>query len=278
MDQDTIQIPIETSLLKSGVNQIYLKSENLCQVSASSFEIKYSNPVIDSVSTNYGCLEGPVTLSIYPDSVVYIYNWYAETDSSTPIASIQHFTTPVLDESKTYYASITEPSGCESKRVEAVAKIVKYEKPVIRVEGNVMITNYSNHVQWYFNNVLIPGADSSRIIVTKTGMYSMHTEVDGCTAKAEMPFIVTGNDSFISEFNIYPNPFTDFLSIELPKNIKIVKQICIYNSKGTEIDIQNHQHENKVYFNTSKLPVGLYVIRLTTEENNSTICKVLKAN
>ncbi|HTJ52819.1 MAG TPA: T9SS type A sorting domain-containing protein, partial [Cyclobacteriaceae bacterium] len=278
LDHDTLHIPIETSLLKSGVNQIYLRSEDLCQVSTSPFELKYSNPVIDSVSTNYSCLEGPVTLSIYSDSINYTYNWYTEKDSSTPIASSQHFTTPILNESKTYYASITEPSGCESKRVEAVAKIVKYEKPVIRVEGNVMITNYSNHVQWYFNDVLIPGADSSRIIINETGMYSMHTEVDGCTAKTEMPFIVTGNDSFISEFNIYPNPFTDFLSIELPKNIKIIKQIFIYNSKGAEIDIQNHQHENKVYFNTSKLPVGLYVIRLTTEENNSTICKVLKAN
>lgn len=277
-NNDTLHISIDTHFLKSGVNQAYLKFKNLCQAGTSSFDLMFLNPKVDSVSVNYSCLEGPVTLYIHPDSAAYTYNWYAEKDSSTPIANGQQFITLSLNESKMYYASITESSGCESKRVEALAKIVKYEEPIIHIEGNVMSTNYTNHIQWYFNDAPIPGADSSKLIVDKTGVYSLQIKVDGCTAKAEMPFTVTGNDSLISEFNIYPNPFTDFLLIELPGNIKAVKQICIYNSKGIEIDVQNHQHENKVYFNTSKLPVGLYLIRLTTDENNFTICKVLKGN
>ncbi|HEY8934946.1 MAG TPA: T9SS type A sorting domain-containing protein, partial [Cyclobacteriaceae bacterium] len=277
-DSDTLHLSIDAHLLKSGTNQIYLRSKNSCYTSNTTFELKFSNPSIDSVSANHTCLEGPVTLYIYPDSATYTYNWYTDKNSSTPMASGQQFTTPSLTETKTYYASITESSGCESSRVEAIAKIVKYEEPTIQVEGNMMSTNYTNNIQWYFNDIAISGADSSKIMANKTGIYSIQINIDGCTAKAEMPFIVTGIDLPIPELNIYPNPFNDFLSIESLKNIKSVKQICIYNSQGTELDIPNHQHEDKIYFNTSRLPAGLYLVRLKVDENNFSVYKVVKGD
>jgi len=87
--------------------------------------------------------------------------------------------------------------------------------PVINVVSNTTLTcslaNMSSY-QWFYNNVLIPGATSvsyTQLPMLTQGRYSIEaTNDNGCSNLASVVFIPTGISGVLSEqdISIYPNP------------------------------------------------------------------------
>jgi len=63
------------------------------------------------------------------------------------------------------------------------------------------------------------------------------------------------------EVNLYPNPATTFLRIELSGD---VRELQVYNSLGILITTKNIAGETTVILNTSEYPTGMFTAKFTT--------------
>ncbi len=69
-----------------------------------------------------------------------------------------------------------------------------------------------------------------------------------------------------NEVNLYPNPATTFIRIELNGNISDLK---VYNSLGLMVTEKNIAGETTVIFNTSGYAAGMYTAKFTTRKGES---------
>ncbi|MDD5570420.1 MAG: S41 family peptidase [Bacteroidales bacterium] len=76
-----------------------------------------------------------------------------------------------------------------------------------------------------------------------------------------------------SDFNIYPNPSNDKITIELPQTSK-QSTITINNVNGQEI-FKQQTTNNKLFMDVSKLPGGIYFVKVVNE-NGVSVGKFVK--
>ena len=74
------------------------------------------------------------------------------------------------------------------------------------------------------------------------------------------------------EVVIFPNPFTDFLSVRVANPEMSIKNIQLFDISGRELN----RIENKDHINTKNLAKGIYFVRLTFDNGQTTIKKVIK--
>lgn len=75
-----------------------------------------------------------------------------------------------------------------------------------------------------------------------------------------------------SDFNYYPNPVKNSLTIHAEKNIKSVE---IYNMAGQTVLTQKINANNST-FNTSSLPAGIYIVKAILENGQVETFKIIK--
>lgn len=68
--------------------------------------------------------------------------------------------------------------------------------------------------------------------------------------------------------NVYPNPFDNQFSIELPVDVKI---ICVYGSEGKEFYRSGYKSKGIITINANDFPSGVYYVKI--ESNNGIISK-----
>ncbi|MDL2308599.1 T9SS type A sorting domain-containing protein [Bacteroidales bacterium OttesenSCG-928-C03] len=94
------------------------------------FNIFNETPVFTNTSR---CGAGSITLLADDVTPGDTCRWYASEDAATPFHVGNSYTTPVLDESTTYYVSTYRSSDCESDRVAVTATInLVPEAPVMK--------------------------------------------------------------------------------------------------------------------------------------------------
>jgi hypothetical protein len=74
---------------------------------------------------------------------------------------------------------------------------------------------------------------------------------------------------------VYPNPVNNILHINIEDHAKYVDQIEIFSSRGQLILKQNHFNSNDPQVDVSKLLQGIYLCKITVDNNSKTI-KFLK--
>lgn len=67
-----------------------------------------------------------------------------------------------------------------------------------------------------------------------------------------------------TSINIYPNPSTDKITIDVNNNVEL-KNVTMFNSNGGQVNVKM----NNKTLNVSKLPRGIYVLRITTSEGST---------
>lgn len=94
------------------------------------------------------------------------------------------------------------------------------------------------------------------------------TDIDGNSSSKELTIEVTdvneqvlGVDDLINAFNIYPNPVSEFLSIETEKSIE---QVFLISMDGRVV----HQEEAINVIDVSDISNGAYVLRIKTREGD----------
>ena len=92
-------------------------------------------------------------------------------------------------------------------------------KPVIEIDGYTLSTSSTGNLQWYENGILVPGATSQSYEVNalEYGVYSVTVSAGGCTISSDdFAYLITAAEvNTGSELDLYPNPVSSDLSVDL---------------------------------------------------------------
>lgn len=76
------------------------------------------------------------------------------------------------------------------------------------------------------------------------------------------------NTSVENSLNLYPNPTTDILNIQLSAPINEPLQVQVVDING-KICLQQTLNAQTAQISTNSLPAGVYVLQLSGRDNNS---------
>lgn len=136
--------------------------------------------------------------------------------------------------------------------------------------GTLSTSSLFNEYQWYLNDIEIAGADEATYTPSVDGNYSVYViDEKNCEALSSDYYF---NDNLSIEDNqnnflIYPNPATDYLSIE---NEYWEGQISIFSLNGKEAIHWETSIYGKSTFNLPTLDQGIYVIQFKNTEGHTT--------
>ncbi|HMG93177.1 MAG TPA: T9SS type A sorting domain-containing protein [Chryseolinea sp.] len=151
--------------------------------------------------------------------------------------------------------------------------------PIIISNGTQLSTSSAGTLQWYENNVLIPGATSSSIDYNtlEYGVYAVTTTVNGCTVRsADFTYLITQTEMSVDkELSVYPNPVRDELFIRLPSSSGSVDFTVIDMMGRTVKNIQSTGTEHKI--STRELEAGPYLL-LIQDQRQKHQRKIIKIN
>lgn len=136
--------------------------------------------------------------------------------------------------------------------------------PVITATGNVLSTGTYVSYQWFFNEVVIPGATNATYTATNGGGYRVRVvDANGCVdTSAVYNHSVVGIEdvSLAASIKLYPNPAGSVLNISAPVSIHIM----IYSLDGRLL-LQQRDAER---IDISRLAKGMYQVRINDKEGN----------
>ncbi len=139
--------------------------------------------------------------------------------------------------------------------------------PVLSQVSDSLISDANGIHAWYLDGVLLPGADSSYLVPTVSGMYSAEvTGANGCTSpvSAAIDFISTSLPALAADtWKIFPNPARGLLYVEYSD--AAIEQVEMVDMLGRHIAFnftrQNEPH--RLMLQTTYK--GMAVIRIRTE-------------
>ncbi len=139
----------------------------------------------------------------------------------------------------------------------------------ITQDADTLSATAAPNYQWYFNDALIPGANSQEYVITEEGFYYVVTTSEGCTFTSdivETGCICVGMDEndFSKKISLYPNPGSSSITVETELTINNGK-LKIMNAQGQlvqQLSIINYP----LSIDVSQLTPGLYYLHLQSAE------------
>ena len=153
-------------------------------------------------------------------------------------------------------------------------------------EIGVLSTQPADTYQWLdFSGNPIIGETNQSIQVSYFGSYSVLTSINGCIEMSPQVFVdsyvvVDPNDDpcslntvdFTKDFNvtIFPNPTKNNVNL---KSEQVIKKVTAYDLMGKQVQINQVSTTN---VDVSHLAKGLYILKITGENNGIKILKFIK--
>jgi 6-phosphogluconolactonase (cycloisomerase 2 family) len=179
---------------------------------------------------------------------------------------------PVI--STTYYVTGTDSNNCSKNSNSMVTVIPAPSTPVLTMNSDTLISNYSLGNQWYLNDTIINGAIGQNYICVLDGEYYVIVTLNGCISDTSNVInVINVGLNEVSEnniFKIYPNPANEKLIIESTQN----SIIEILNNLGQTI-LQQQIQQGKTDFDISGLAKGVYILKLNTIDR-TVVKKIVK--
>ncbi len=92
--------------------------------------------------------------------------------------------------------------------------------PLITDNGSILSTTATGNLQWYENDILVPGATSQTFEINplEYGVYSVSVTDAGCTIFSDdFVYLITPTEMTLNgQLKLYPNPTRDEIAISLP--------------------------------------------------------------
>nr|WP_315223363.1 gliding motility-associated C-terminal domain-containing protein [uncultured Flavobacterium sp.] len=134
--------------LQADANQIQIRVGGLLSllVSLRLYDVRldFAKPTISGGLNQTICSGNAVTLTATPAANTTIA-WYSSVVSTTPLATTNSFTTPVLTANTTYYIGVSRFTGCEgSERLPVVINVSNPVAPAINNSGTSICTSGAN--------------------------------------------------------------------------------------------------------------------------------------
>lgn len=152
-------------------------------------------------------------------------------------------------------------------------------------------TNNPTSYSWSFSPTTmtyVNGTSSTsvnpQVQFTAAGNYTVSltaTNSAGSNTKTKTAYIKVNNTTFIEEnqlstIHFYPNPISDYLSIELPENEKINLRIIDLGGKTVFVQYIQNTSTKIQQLDLTSLNAGMYVLEISDKQNNKRIEKIIK--
>lgn len=220
------------------------------------------------------CIGDSVLIGLYFTSAIDT-NTLSLSQNGNPLP-IQNNTWVLLDStgSNTFNALAWNIYGCYFTSPSERVMVIDTPTSQILMRGDTLFSNMSFGNQWFKNDSLIN--DTSNFLVVKSnGIYTLRViNKFGCDAITKINIgninLYEGNN-LTPAINLYPNPTSGILFIELISEFAVGKPLTIYGSQGSEIiefEIKSPRQELNLNF----LPPGIYTVKF--ESNYFKILKI----
>ena len=173
---------------------------------------------------------------------------------------------PAINNTVTKIYTFTPASG-ECAQTTTMLVIVNSVNAEVKTEGNTITATATDATYQWVNcadNQPISGETNSSFTPTAIGSYAVAVTQNGCSETSDCITITElGVDTFTRHgWNIYPNPVTDQLFIDLNEAIEIV----IVDMTGKTIQRETLKSGNNIV-NVNSLSSGVYIIKSTSGAN-----------
>lgn len=172
--------------------------------------------------------------------------------------------------------TVTGSNECFSTVESLVYDIKELPYAEIRQVDDILHSNHPMGNQWFFNNELLTDETGPFLQPKENGDYTlMVTNEFGCVGNLSTPFKYSTSGirdaSGRIGFEIYPNPFSDFIRIKAAQSFKDVR-VEVFDATGHQVlGITRDFGENgssqwlTINSGTHDLKAGVYFIRVSTE-------------
>ena len=229
-------------------------------------------PTLDIDPVNVICQGEDVTLSAETSNGVL--NWYESETAEVPEFTGVEFTIESVEETISYWVEAAD-GNCVSERLEVAIDVTPLPNPPnatspqeIEDEGSTLsdlIVDASGNLLWYADEALtIPLDDSTPLEDGET--YYVTQTLDDCESQptAILVDFTIGLEEYIeSQLNIFPNPTSDFLTLE-SGNFQIQK-IEIFNSVGELIFTEEKAENSLRRVDLQGIAAGIYILKIHSE-------------
>ena len=163
------------------------------------------------------------------------------------------------------YQAITTTNGCsDTSSAISVVNNPLPATPSISRNGNVLSTNATAGIQWYYNGNIIAGSTSSTININQNGLYYVVvTNAAGCSSTS-LTLQVTGvgiGENGMSSLSLYPNPTAQGVTVVLPEMNRLGGFVTVTDLQGKVLHrMEVEKGVNRVYIDLETLVSGMYLV------------------
>jgi len=186
-----------------------------------------ATPTVIDVSC-FGEDDGEVSLELEGGSAPFVVDWQGNDPFNLEVGQYQFLVTDNINCSETVSVQVNGPSQLTAT----------FNSSTTPFNASASGGNPPYTYQWlYFGNV-VPGANGSSFSPSESGMYTLQVTDDGdcqgrSVAQNYNQSTVAIENSIESSFNIFPNPMTTKLVIELNGNSNEEFNLKLIDSKGS---------------------------------------------
>jgi hypothetical protein len=188
-----------------------------------------------------------------------------EIGDSKPDRIIKHTNGPV--------SSLNLSNGEKSTGGSAAPQYEVYRREYqVPVPGqDSMLTDWHRVATVAVNNYLDPNLDLKCYQYYARAMYEEGSSLPSNIGEA--CFLVGMDEHEASGIKMYPNPASDFLSLEMQSP---AESMTVYNATGSIVAEVPVENQKVITLNVSRFPSGIYILKLTTSKGESLCRKFLK--
>ncbi len=186
---------------------------------------------------------------------------------------------PLIASDSTFYIlTATNASNCRASDTMYLNTKPVPEKPIIAFNGAVLSVVTSYNVQWWLNNLPIPGATQPQLIPTTTGTYAVQvTNAMACSVYSDAYFYTVSRTEEQPEIKltVFPNPIVDqHAFVRVSGGFKPV-HFAILNVQGAVLDEGTISESSGFYDIPMVHGTGFFLIKLWDAHGRVVWSKVL---
>lgn len=166
----------------------------------------------------------------------------------------------------TYFISVTDDNNTTVLDTAVIDTGVAVTKPVVTQANHFLVASSpdADSYLWYLNGAIIPGADSSEVLITQNGAYVAEAvSITGCTEMSDTFMVTNFAVTSLSELSItlYPNPSATHPYLKISDQLlSKLKHVALFDINGKTLSASISP--SRQIRTTSDLPSGSYTIQL----------------
>jgi hypothetical protein len=181
--------------------------------------------------------------------------------------------------SANYIVNGITAQGCADTSLQRIVVVTNPPPPSINVNGSSLIASSGVDWEWYFNGVLIEGANAQTYIPTENGNYNVRVYISGgCSSiSGVFPVNFVGiEDAFDTDgYVLYPNPAEHSINVFIPESNVSWRLI---DPTGKLVQAEMRQNSGWLIIPSTDLARGIYLMQFLNLQGKTVTLKVAVAN